>query len=172
MEGLSFRCKPAKGGRHFFLTIPKNYITNSLINPKKTYKVNLFETTNERNDLSDLQKRILEIIKLKEVLNIEDVKKKLEESLKKGKIQPSGQEIIYFFGKPAKAGEHYSFTIPKIFIENYLISLNHIYRVYPEEINQKNREIKDGATEIIINLKFESKQKAIIEELENFLNNK
>lgn len=168
---FSFIGKPAQAGRHFYLTIPRAFIKNSIIGKEKTYKVHLIKIIDERNDLSDVQKLILSALDVDDTilrtLDVEDVimnLRKKDEILKKQLLE----RVIYFLGKPARAGSHFSFTIPKIFIENYVISLNHSYRVHPEEIKMEKRKSFDKISKKVIEEKIELSKKEILDVVAKF----
>ena len=168
---FSFIGKPAQAGRHFYLTIPRAFIKNSIIDKEKTYKVHLIKIIDERNDLSDAQKLILRALDeddtIFSVLDVEDaimnLRKKIEIPIKQ--LQ---ERVIYFLGKPARAGSHFSFTIPKIFIENYVISLNHLYRVHPEEIKAEKRKIFDEISKKVVEEEIELSKKEILDTIIKF----
>jgi hypothetical protein len=170
---FSFIGKPSQAGRHFYLTIPRTFIKNSIINKEKTYKVHLIKIIDERNDLSDAQKQILTALDVDDTqlrtLDFEDVIMKLRNEVKIPKKQIF-ERVIYFLGKPARAGSHFSFTIPKIFVENKIISLNHLYRVHPEEIKIEKRKSFDDASEKVIEGEVELSKKEILDNVVKFWN--
>jgi len=164
LSGISFLGSPAKAGKHFYLTIPRSYINNSLIDTKRAYKVNMLKIIDERPDLSDVQKLILKALNDEDLATIKNLIKKLQ----KGTYNPKklqNSRLVYFFGKPATSGKHCSFTIPKIFIENGILSINHLYRVYPEEVNTSTRKIFDELSKIVVEQEIEDSKEVILKKI-------
>ena len=100
-------------------------------------------------------------------LDVEDVLMNLRKEVEIP-IKQQHERVIYFFGKPARAGSHFSFTIPKIFIENYVISLNHLYRVHPEEIKTEKRKIFDEISKRVVEEEIDLSKKEILDTVIEF----
>ncbi|MBD3350767.1 MAG: hypothetical protein GF364_04690 [Candidatus Lokiarchaeota archaeon] len=139
---ISYTSKPGKGGRHYFFTIPKLFIDNNIIDPDQTYKINAKKIIDKDEELTQKQLTMISVVNSTENLTKDDLKSNFNENNFKNTYTPKFEEI-YFFAKPAKAGDHYSFTIPKIFIQNYLILLDQTYRIEPELIAVEDLRLRN-----------------------------